>query len=257
MFRQVSENVREVAEIVEMVDERTDGIVNSTNLIQSSVDRVKEGLTAFAGDIRVNGRDLVKAEDRLHGLEQLSNRMLDTLANSGADIDDTPFILTAQEATRLIVQAIERGLDGELVSMADVFDRDYRLIPGTNPPQHDSRFCDFADAYVRPILDRFKASDARIIGSAITDVNGYLPTHLTERSLPPSADPVWNDANCRNKRIFMDDTTRNAVASERPAMLGTYRMELGDRFVPVKNVFVPLWVKGRRWGNFELAYRDD
>jgi methyl-accepting chemotaxis protein len=25
----------------------------------------------------------------------------------------------------------------------------------------------------------------------------------------------------------------------------------------VKNVFVPLWLKGRRWGNFELAYRDD
>ena len=34
-------------------------------------------------------------------------------------------------------------------------------------------------------------------------------------------------------------------------------MELGDKFIPVKNVFVPLWIKGQRWGNFELAYRDD
>jgi hypothetical protein len=25
----------------------------------------------------------------------------------------------------------------------------------------------------------------------------------------------------------------------------------------VKNVFVPLSFKGRRWGNFELAYRDE
>jgi len=25
----------------------------------------------------------------------------------------------------------------------------------------------------------------------------------------------------------------------------------------VKNVFVPLYVNGRRWGNFELAYRDE
>jgi len=25
----------------------------------------------------------------------------------------------------------------------------------------------------------------------------------------------------------------------------------------VKNVFVPLFVNGRRWGNFELAYRDE
>lgn len=199
----------------------------------------------------------MKAEDRLHGLERLSNSMLDTLANSGAEIDDTPFILRAQEAARVIATAIETGVEGDMISLDDVLDREYRLIPGTNPPQYDSHFCGFADAHVRPILDRFKASDSRIIGSAITDVNGYLPTHLSERSLPQGSNPVWNDANCRNKRIFMDETTRNAVASTRPAMLATYRMELGDRYVPVKNVFVPLWVKGHRWGNFELAYRDE
>jgi methyl-accepting chemotaxis protein len=34
-------------------------------------------------------------------------------------------------------------------------------------------------------------------------------------------------------------------------------MELGDKVIPVKNVFVPLYVNGRRWGNFELAYRDE
>jgi methyl-accepting chemotaxis protein len=102
-----------------------------------------------------------------------------------------------------------------------------------------------------------KGSDDRLIGSAITDVNGYLPTHLSERSHGPGPDPVWNDAHCRNKRIFMDETTAAAIVSEKPAMLATYRMELGDKFIPVKNVFVPLWIKGRRWGNYELAYRDD
>ena len=41
-------------------------------------------------------------------------------------------------------------------------------------------------------------------------------------------------------------------------MLVTYRMNLGEgRYLPVKNVFVPLWINGRRWGNFELAYRDE
>jgi methyl-accepting chemotaxis protein len=48
-----------------------------------------------------------------------------------------------------------------------------------------------------------------------------------------------------------------ALASDKPSTLATYRMELGDKFIPVKNVFAPLWIKGRRWGNFELAYRDD
>jgi methyl-accepting chemotaxis protein len=256
-FGQIGDTVREVSEIVGMVDRQTEGIAHSTSLIQSSVDRVKAGLTDFAGDARDNGNQLLQAQKRLHHLEMLSNTMLDTLANSGAEIDDTPFILKAQEAMRSVQEAIEKGIDAGEISEADAFDREYRMIEGSNPAQYETRFCDFADKHVRPILDRFKSSDERLVGSAITDVNGYLPTHLTERSHTPGPDPMWNDAHCRNKRIFMDETTKSAVASEKGAMLATYRMELGDRHIPVKNVFVPLYIKGRRWGNFELAYQDD
>jgi methyl-accepting chemotaxis protein len=256
-FGQISDTVREVSEIVGMVDRQTEGIAHSTSMIQTSVDRVKAGLTEFAGDARDNGTELMSAQKRLAHLEMLSNTMLDTLANSGAEIDDTPFILKAQEACRQIQAAVERAIDAGEIDLEDVFDTNYRIVEGSNPVQYDTRFNDASDQHVRPILDRVKISDGRIIGSAIGDMNGYLPTHLSERSHPQGPDPVWNDAHCRNKRILIDDTTRNALASNRPATLGTYRMELGEKRIPVKNVFVPLWIKGRRWGNYELAYRDD
>ena len=256
-FSQISETVREVSEIVGMVDRQTEGIAHSTSLIQTSVDRVKAGLTSFAGDARDNGGELVKAQQRLAHLEMMSNSMLDTLANSGAEIDDTPMISLAREAMQAITEAVERGLRDGLIGEEAVFDRRYVPIAVTNPVQYDNGFADFADAYVRPLLDRYKAREARIIGSAITDINGYLPTHLSERCMRPGTDPVWNDAHCRNRRIFMDEQTRLAIESDKPAMLMTYRMELGETYVPVKNVFVPLWFAGRRWGNFELAYRDE
>jgi methyl-accepting chemotaxis protein len=256
-FGTISDTVREVSEIVDMVDRQTEGIAHSTSMIQTSVDRVKAGLTDFAADARDNGKELLTAEKRLAHLEMLSNSMLDTLANSGAEIDDTPFILKAQETCRRIQAAIEHALDAGELTVEDVFDADYRIVEGTNPVQYDVRFNDAADRLVQPILDQTKSGDNRIIGSAIGDMNGYLPTHLSERSHPQGPDPVWNDEHCRNKRILIDDTTRMALASDRPATLATYRMELGDKFIPVKNVFVPLWIRGRRWGNFELAYRDD
>jgi methyl-accepting chemotaxis protein len=256
-FGQISDTVREVSEIVGMVDRQTEGIAHSTSMIQTSVDRVKAGLTDFAADARDNGQELLTAQKRLAHLEMLSHTLLDTLANSGAEIDDTPFILKAQETARQIMIAVERAIDEGEISLDDVFDSDYRVVEGTNPVQYDVRFNASADKHVRPILDRTKAGDNRIIGSAIGDMNGYLPTHLSERSHPQGPDPVWNDEHCRNKRILIDDTTRNALASDRPATLATYRMELGDKFIPVKNVFVPIYFKGRRWGNFELAYRDD
>jgi methyl-accepting chemotaxis protein len=256
-FGTISDTVREVSEIVGMVDRQTEGIAHSTSMIQTSVDRVKAGLTDFAADARENGQELLTAEKRLAHLEMLSNTMLDTLANSGAEIDDTPFILKAQETCRLIQSAIEQAIEAGEISLEDVFDRDYQVVEGSNPVQYNVRFNDAADQYVRPILDRSESSDSRVIGCAIGDVNGYLPTHLSKRSHPQGPDPVWNDEHCRNRRILIDDTTRMALASEKPATLATYRMELGDKFIPVKNVFVPLWIKGQRWGNFELAYRDD
>ncbi len=157
----------------------------------------------------------------------------------------------------MIMAAVERAIDDGEFSVEDVFDRDYKVVEGSNPVQYDVRFNDAADKYVQPILDRAELSDSRIIGSAIGDMNGYLPTHLSKRSHPQGPDPVWNDEHCRNRRILIDDQTRMALASDRPATLATYRMELGEKFIPVKNVYVPIYFKGRRWGNFELAYRDD
>ena len=101
-------------------------------------------------------------------------------------------------------------------------------MPGTNPIQYETRFCDFADAHVRPVLDRLMAEEPRLIATAITDINGYLPTHISARSQPQSDDPEWNAEHCRNRRNFLDDITRRAIASDKEAMLATYGMELGQ-----------------------------
>ena len=255
-FGTISDTVREVSEIVGMVDRQTEGIAHSTSMIQTSVDRVKAGLTAFAGDARDNGGQLIKAQKRLSHLEMLSNTMLNTLANSGAEIDDTPMILKGQQLMRQIQERIEAAIDDGEISVDQVFDRDYRERVGSNPKQYDTDFCDFADANVQSMLDQVRNQDNRVIGTTIGDVNGHLPTHLSDRSQPQGNDPVWNDAHCRNRRILIDDQTRFALASDQPTLM-TYLMQRGDESIAVKNVYVPLFIKSRRFGNLELAYRDD
>jgi len=258
-FSKINDTVRDVADIVALVDRQTDGIAQSTSHIQQSVDSVKSGLSSFAADARANGGKLQVTRERLTRLELLSNEMLDRLASSGVRIDDTPFIELAQKSCGEIKNAIENGIRRGDVDQDAVFDTDYVVMPGTNPIQWETRFCDFADSHVRPILDRLMAEESRLIATAITDINGYLPTHISERSQPQRPnDPEWNAEHCRNRRNFLDDITRRAIESDKEAMLATYGMELGNgRYLPVKNVFVPLSIYGRRWGNFELAYRDD
>ena len=141
-----------------MVDRQTEGIAHSTSMIQTSVDRVKAGLTDFAGDARDNGNELLTAQKRLAHLEMLSNTMLDTLANSGAEIDDTPFILKAQETCRQIkIARRARDRRGRSQRSRTCSTAIIRSIEGTNPVQYDVRFNATADKHVRPILDRTKA----------------------------------------------------------------------------------------------------
>jgi methyl-accepting chemotaxis protein len=257
-FSVINDTVRDVSEIVAMVDRQTDGIAQSATIIQQSVDSVKGGLDSFAADARANGGQLVRAQERLLTLEVLSNSMLDRLASSGVRIDDTLFVERAQQTCAELVRTIEAAIARGEVSEEAVFDTRYVPMPGTNPTQYGTRFCDYADAVVRPVLDRLMAEDARHIGCVMSDINGWLPTHISARSQPQSDDPAWNAQYCRNRRNFIDDATRRAIASDNPAMLVAYRMNLGEgRYLPVKNVFVPMVVAGRRWGNFELAYRDE
>ena len=89
----------------------------------------------------------------------------------------------AQEVGRAIATAIELAIDAGEVSLEDVFDRDYKLVEGSNPVQYEVRFNAAADKYVRPILDRTKKADGRIIGSAI----GGRASSLVARSVPLGA----------------------------------------------------------------------
>ena len=89
-------------------------------------------------------------------------------------------------------------------------------------------------------------------------LNGYLPTHTTQYSRAPTGDPVHDAAYCRNRRIFSDATDAIAKASTKPFHIAVFRREREDGgYNVVRNVYVPMVIRGRRWGDLEIAYRID
>ncbi|PZO90804.1 MAG: chemotaxis protein [Sphingomonas sanxanigenens] len=254
----VNETVSEVAQIVELVDHQSDGIARSTSLIHDNVLRCRDELSGFAREARSSERQLVDARDKMMELELLSNTMFDQIVHSGFASADRVFVDMAVDAARRVQAIVERGIAQGEVKMSDVFDTDYQLIPGSDPERFNNRFNDFADRYLRPVIDEVTAAHADVEGSVCSDINGYLPTHQTSRSQEPRAGDVeWNNARCRNRRILLDDATARAIKSDAPYLMAVYRYERGDEFSLLKNVFVPLYFNGRRWGNFEIAYVSD
>ncbi len=256
-FVRVNDTVAEVGQIVEMVEQQSDGIARSTSLIHDNAIRVKDELAGFVRDAGANATLLVDAQKKMADMELLSNTMFNQLVHSGFAHDDQRFVEIAVNTRDEVQSKIEDAIRRGEIGAADVFDTDYRLIPGSDPARYDNRFADWADRNIQPIIDRVTDGDRAIEGSVCSDVNGYLPTHQSRRSQGPRPnDPEWNDRNCRNRRILADETTMRAASSDAPFMMAVYQLDRGNEALMVKNVFVPLWVGGSRWGNFEIAYID-
>ncbi|HAL89469.1 MAG TPA: chemotaxis protein, partial [Erythrobacter sp.] len=87
------------------------------------------------------------------------------------------------------------------------------------------------------------------------DMNGFLPTHITDRCRAPTGDVTHDTTYCRNGRVMLYAIDKKAKSQTDPYMMAVYRQEGdGRNYVVVRNVYVPLVINGRRWGDFELAY---
>jgi len=254
----IESSLSNVGALVEEVDQQNDVIARSTGTISGHVDKVQRVLTSYDAASRSN-------EDRLHGahrkmeeLEITASEMFDRIVQAGLSPEDSAMVAQAQAMTQELTQHTEAALASGAVTMAALFDTDYVPVPNTNPQLFRTRLSEWAHAEWRPFIDRAKASDPRVMAAACTDLNGFLPTHLTERSRAPTGDLAHDTKYCRNGRVIFDTIDRKAKASPAPYMMAVYRQEGdGASYVVVRNVYVPLVIGGRRWGDFELAYSFD
>jgi len=150
----------------------------------------------------------------------------------------------------------EKAIGTGEISDAELFDRDYRPIPNTDPPQVMARFTHFTDRVLPAIQEPLLALDTRVVFCAAVDNNGYLPTHNIKFSKAQGPDRVWNAANCRNRRLFNDRTGLAAGRNTAPFLLQTYRRDMGGgQFALMKDASAPIYVQSRHWGGFRMGYK--
>jgi methyl-accepting chemotaxis protein len=244
-----------VIQLVEEVDRQNALIARTSGGIGGHVDGVRKVLASFDAATLANESQLDTAHRRMEQLEMTANVMFDNIVQAGLSPDDSLMVEQAQAAAQEIARLAEVAIGEGTLRESELFDRDYREIPGSDPKRFASRLMPWADRCWRPVFDRITASDARIMAVACTDMNGHLPTHLSELSRPPTGDKAHDTKYCRNGRMILDAIDRKAKASGAPYMMAVYRQEGDGRsYKVVRNVYVPLTIAGRRWGDLELAY---
>jgi methyl-accepting chemotaxis protein len=210
----------------------------------------------LAGQLEATGQSLGRARQQAGTFLGVSESLIELTASSGARTIDSPYIETVLQVSQRIASLFEEAIASGRIAPADLFDEQYVPIARTDPPQHTTRFVALTDRLLPELQEAVLASLPKVVFCAAVDRNGYLPTHNLKFSRPQGPDPVWNAANCRNRRIFADRTGLAAGRNRRRFLLQTYRRDMGGgRHVLMKDLSAPIVVNGRHWGGLRIAYQ--
>ena len=247
-----------VSQLVEEVDQQNDQIARATGMMTEHVDRVSAVIESFDRAASENENKLATAHDRMEELELTASDMFDKLVKAGLSPQDSQLVERAIDHAKNLARIAEEAIEKGELTMEQFFDTDYREVPGTNPQLFRNKLSDWADRNWRPIIDSVVAEGGPIMMCSPADMNGFLPTHVSDRSRKPTGDLTHDTKYCRNGRIMLEGVDVAAKKSTDPYMMAVYRQEGdGKNYVVVRNVYVPLIINGRRWGDSELAYSLD
>ncbi len=214
----------------------------------------------FTGLTRVVGTVVGKSANGLHVKfseddESANLRIRDKIAQ--IEIEYRPLIERAETAASRVIRAMEEAIAANTLSLGELFDTNYRPIPGTTPLQVETQALKSLEAILPGVQEGLLAEDNRIAFCCCVDINGWLPVHNKIYSQPQKpGDTLWNTANSRNKRIYDDRSGLLAARNTRPFLVQSYLRDLGGgKIIPMKEVDVPIVLQGRHWGAFRTAYR--
>ena len=213
-------------------------------------------MTAIAAEMGQTGRALGAAMKRSEAFLDVSEHLIELVAECGIETEDTLYINGAIDAATQIGGLLDAALADGTITSAQLFDEAYRPIPKTNPAQHTTRFVALADQLFPAEQERMLRLSPKVVFCIAVDRNGYVATHNRRYCHPQRGDLAWDSANSRYRRIFADRTGLASARNERPFLLQTYRRDMGGgNFIVMKEAAAPITVNGRHWGGLRLAFK--
>src|SRR3954451_2613605 len=159
------------------VGREIDAIAKSTSDNLQACDSTLTELGSLAEGVELSSAKVKQADKRIEGLLALSETLIEYIAESGIETQDTPIIRLGVEAAKRISEEFEAAVGRGEITTARLFDERYREIPNTNPKQYLTDYVRFTDRVLPAIQDPIRKMDPRIVFSVAWAKGGYLPTH--------------------------------------------------------------------------------
>jgi methyl-accepting chemotaxis protein len=136
----------------------------------------------------------------------------------------------------------------------NIFDQQYKDIPGSNPKRFTTAYDGQCDAELTRMYDDLLRDVPGLTYSLSVDTNGYAPAHNGIFSNAPSGDPAIDLAKCRHKRIFNDPVGLKLAKNQKTSLFQTYVRDTGEI---LNDLSMPVIINGRHWGAVRIGFKTD
>ena len=255
-FSSLQELIYGVSDVVAKVGDHNRDIAESTAQIHRGLVESQNVRDAVEGANGEMFTAVLRAHSQIGGLEMQANKMFDHIVHSGLSKRDSEFVELARQKADQVQGLTEAAIANGTLTLEALFDTDLRPVEGSHPPRFTSKLTSWAERNWQPLFEAVKDSNPDEIMSVVcSSREGFLPVQLKELSQAPTGDIAHDTKYCRNGRVIQDPVDIPAKASEQDYMMAVFRHEGdGNSYKVMRNVYVPLRINGRRWGDFELAY---
>lgn len=219
--------------------------LSSTNAnVHESVSLIHESSTQVAADMSHSAQLAETLETSVEHVQELV-----ALFKTGQGAFDRVVSRASQ-----FQQEIQNALTRLQEQGVNVFDRNYRPIPNTNPQKYQVSYADAFKATCQGLLDSALAEVPGGLYAVAVDVNSYLTAHNAKFSQPLTGNYEKDLVGNRTNRKFESRNERRAAANAQPLLLQTILRDTGEVLC---DVAMPIRVGNQHWGNIRVGVRCD
>ncbi len=221
-----------------------------------------EGISATSETIHGQSREILalsrEGAQRLEESTRLSsemNRATETLLElvSGFRTGESELEAVIAKAYRWR-DAMQARIAALAAKGVDVFDRNYRPVPGTDPQKFLTGYTEVLAGDLQPLFDEARR-DLDSIYAVALDVNGYLAVHHTGVSEPMTGDPKIDLLKSRNMRLYFNvETEKRRSRNLQTFLLQTYMRDTGEI---LNDLSMPIHVEGKHWGALVMGFNPE
>ena len=239
-FRQMTADLKGIAEATASIEGQIGSIAEQAGRINDQASHIEQGTRSLADE---------------------TQRSADTVEKSSRQTEEVIGILgqywvggTKYDQVYAQVRGFKADFEARLERLAQTFnlwDTTYLPVPGANPPKFDLSFTTAFAKEMTTLYDQWAASIPDTAYALCTNMDGYMPAHLSKASRPLTGDYDLDLIQSRDRRKMADAGAIRAGQSAADFLFQTYVRDTGE---VLSDLAMPIQLQGRRWGTLRVGF---